>query len=145
MRHGSGVVEKVHPDQGGDLIVAAAAGSELAPEVGADFDDVEGSLECAVHILVAGLRNEGPVLDGDGEAVEARVHPGFFVGGEISGGGERLRMGVGAGEVVERERPVEVRGSAQFNEFGRRPRGEPAAPVPPAFVPSPLVSLTAPA
>ena len=46
------VVEQVHPDERGDLVVAAAARAQRASELGADGLD-ERAFEGAVHVLVA--------------------------------------------------------------------------------------------
>ena len=56
------------------------------------------------------------------------VHRPLLVGGEIAGRGERLRVRVRAGDVVEREVPVEVGGAAQRRELRRRPGRESGAP-----------------
>ena len=52
------VVEQVHPHEGGDLVVAAAAGAELAAELGSDDAD-ERLLERAVHVFVGRVGHAG--------------------------------------------------------------------------------------
>ena len=123
----AGVVEQVHPHEGRDLVVAAAAGAQLAAELRADFADERG-LERAVHVFVTGSGTQRAVLDAAGQGIQPRVHAPRLVGGEVPGGGERLGVGVGAGDVVEREVPVEVRRTAQRRELRRGPGGEPRPP-----------------
>ena len=121
------MIEQVHPHEGGDLIVAASSGAQLAAELGTHGTQ-ERRLESAVDILIAGARTQRAVLDAARQRVETFVHRPLFVGGEVARRGERLRVRVGARDVVQREAPVEVGGATQCREFGRRPGGESRAP-----------------
>ena len=56
------VVEQVHPHERRDLVVAAAAGAQLAAELGTDVCD-ERLLERAVHVLVVRTGLQRPVGD----------------------------------------------------------------------------------
>ena len=44
------MITQVHPQIGRDLVVAAAAGPELAAELADPFQ--QAALECGVHVLV---------------------------------------------------------------------------------------------
>ena len=70
------VVEQVHPDEGGDLVVAAAARAQPASELGADRLD-QRPFEGAVHVLVVRRGHEVARLDPPGDDVEPLVHGGL--------------------------------------------------------------------
>ena len=54
-----GVVEQVHPQQGGDLVVARPAGAQPAAQLGADLLEQQ-PLQGAVHVLVDGSGSSSP-------------------------------------------------------------------------------------
>ena len=66
-----GVVAQVHPEEGGDLVVAGPAGAQLAAEVGAEPLQ-QPALQRGVHVLVGDGAGEGAVGDVGFEPVEAR-------------------------------------------------------------------------
>ena len=69
------VVAQQHPDEGGDLVVAAAAGAQLAAELAAgDLD--QAALEGAVHVFVARGRQEPAVAHALLERGERGEHAG---------------------------------------------------------------------
>ncbi len=112
------MIEQVQTHERRDLVVAAAPRPQLAAELGTDLGD-EGGLERAVHVFVAGSRLQSAVLHARRERVEAGVHPTLLVAVEVSRLREGARMRVRTREVVGRELPVEVRGTAQLSELGR--------------------------
>ncbi|GAA3111009.1 hypothetical protein GCM10020254_66400 [Streptomyces goshikiensis] len=123
------MVAQVHPEEGGDLVVAGPAGAQLAAEVGAEPLQ-QAALEGGVHVLVGDGAGEGAVGDIGFEPVQARDHAVEFVGREQARLGEHPGVGAGAGDVVGRETPVEVDGRRQQGQRLRRAVGEPAAPEP---------------
>ena len=127
VRDGRGMVEQVQPDQGGDLVVAAASGAELAAELRPGDPD-QLALQGAVHVFIGVGRDDAAVEDGGFEPVEGGRHPTRFVVGEVSGCREGRRVRPGTGDVVPRELPVELGRSAQGGQFRRRARGESRAP-----------------
>jgi hypothetical protein len=70
-RDRAGLVTQVHPEEGGDLVVARATGPQPAADVGAGPLD-EAPLQRGVDVLVAGLRHELPRLDVGAQGLEAR-------------------------------------------------------------------------
>ena len=142
-RDRAGVIQQVHPHERRDLVVAAAAGAQLAAELRPDDAD-ERLLERAVDVFVAGDRRQRAIGDPASELIEAGMHRPLLVGGEVAGGGERLRVGVGSRDVVEREHPVEVGRTAQRGELGDGPVANRAPHRAPSLVASDLPVLTAP-
>ena len=99
------------------------------PPSSAPTASIRAALEGAVHVFVVVARRRGrPPATRRVDRVESGVHRRSLVGVEVAGGRQRLGVRVRAGEVVERQLPVEVGRAAQRGEFGRRPVGEPAAP-----------------
>ena len=121
------VVEQVHPDEGGDLVVAAAARAQPASELGADRLD-ERAFERAVHVLVRRRGHELAGLDAPGDDIQPLVHRGLVVRRQEPGRRERLGVRVRPGDVVEGELPVEVGRPRERGELGRRAVGEPCRP-----------------
>ena len=80
--------QQVHPHEGGDLVVAAAAGAQLAAELGADDLD-ERALERTVHVLVAGSARRAAALD----PLEQVVEPGDASPQLVLGRGSRPPRG----------------------------------------------------
>jgi hypothetical protein len=115
-RDRAGMIKKIHPDESCDLVVAAAARAQLAPELGADGSD-QCLFESSVDVLVLRRRAQRAVLDTASERVEAVVHRPLLVDGEIPGRGQSLCMRVRPGDVVEREIPIEMRRAAERGQL----------------------------
>ena len=120
-------VAQPHPEQRGHLVVSRAAGPQPTTQVGPDPVD-QSPLQRGVHVLVGDQRSETPVGEVLGQAVQAGQQPVALIVGQQSGVEEDLRVGLGRGDVVRRQHPVEVGGSAQRGQCIGRAVGEPPAP-----------------
>ncbi|GMA92877.1 hypothetical protein GCM10025869_34060 [Homoserinibacter gongjuensis] len=92
MPDAGGMVEQVQPDERRDLVVAAAARTQLAAELGADGRD-ELALEGEVHVLVFGKRTDDAVAHTAIDHLEPLEHPLQLVVVEEPRGRERPRVG----------------------------------------------------
>ena len=81
-----------------------------------------------MHILIGFGRDEFAGVHPTQQLVESRMHSRQLVIGEQSRMVEDLRVGLGTGDVVLRQAPVEVRGLAQRGQRIGRTVGESSAP-----------------
>lgn len=88
------MLTQVHPEQGGDLVVAGAARPQPAADIRAGPLD-ETALERGVDVLVAVLGHERPALDVDPQPVERVEHR--LEGGVVEQARPVQDPGVGAG------------------------------------------------
>ena len=120
-------VAQVHPDHGGDLVVAGAASTQLASEI---FSGPlqESALQGPVDVLIRVCGDEAARRDVVVQPLQRREHTGQLVVTEQLGAVQHPGVGLGAGDVVGGELPVEVRGLAQRRHDVGRAGGEAAAP-----------------
>jgi hypothetical protein len=116
------------PQVGRHLVVAAAAGPQLAAE-GSDPLE-QAALEGRVHVLVLGGRAEGAVAYRGPQRVERTQQVGELAVREQAGAVQDTGVRPRGGEVVRRQAPVEVHAHRQPGQGLARPAGEPAAPQP---------------
>jgi len=98
-------------------------GSRLGPD---PIDQT--ALQCAMHVLVDDQRGEAPVRDIVGQAVQTGEQTVALIFGEQPGVEQHQSVRLGRGDVIGRQHPVEVGGSAQRRQRIGRALGEPAAP-----------------
>ena len=113
---------------GGHLVVAAAAGAQLAAEGAEPLE--QAALQRGVHVLVVDRRAELAAADGVVEVVQRGEQPSELTAVEQAGAVQDAGVRPGGGQVVRREPPVEVHGHRQPGERLGRAAGEPAAPQP---------------
>ncbi len=122
-----GMVEQVEPHESCDLVVAAAAGAQLAAELRTKSGH-QLALQREVHILIGVTRTDRAVGDPRVDLVDAGEHPLELVGGQEARRGERAGVCARAAQVVGRQLPVEVGRAAQRLELGRGAIREASAP-----------------
>jgi hypothetical protein len=105
-------VADVELEVGGDLIVAAAAGVELAADVAEPRD--ERGLDVHVDVFQLGAEGEGAALEFGEDVVEGRRDLVAFAGGEQTDVGQHAGMGLRAADVDLGEAGVEA------DRFGER-------------------------
>ena len=133
-------VAQVEPQVGGDLVVAAAAGAQLAAERAEPLE--QAALEGGVHVLVVDRRPERRRSRDRGvEVVERGEHLAELVVVEQAGAVQHPGVRPRGGQVVGREPPVEVHADRQPGQRVARPAAEPPAPQPGRCV-AVLLSLT---
>src|SRR6218665_2622098 len=88
------VVFKVEPDKGCDLVVAAAAGTYLAAQFGAQ-DWEKGCLERSVHVFVGVGGAQFSCRNPPIKLVKPGNHRGKLGTGEVSRGSQSPRVGPG--------------------------------------------------
>jgi hypothetical protein len=113
---------------GRHLVVAAAAGAQLAAERADPLE--QAALQGRVHVLVVGRRPEAAVVHRRAERVEGTQQVVELAVGEQAGAVQDTGVRPGGREVVRREAPVEVHAHRQPGQGLARPAGEPAAPQP---------------
>ena len=124
-----GVVAQVEPQVGGDLVVAAAAGAQLAAERAEPLE--QAALQRGVHVLV-GRRSAGTSPDAQAGSRSSRAPSMRPSSSSVEQPGAVQHPGVRAGaeQVVRREPPVEVDAHRQpwpARRPGRRRTGRPRA------------------
>ena len=102
------VIEKIQPNKGGDLVVAAAPGAQLAAEFGTRDVD-ESAFEGAVHVFIRLQSYKLSGGDRGPEGFEGRDHAGKLGAVEVAGGRERGRVRPGALQIVGPQLPVKMR------------------------------------
>ena len=102
----AGVIAQVQAQVGGDLVVTAAAGPQLA---GQRADPLQqAAFQRGVHVLVGGGRAEPPLPAGLAQVVQRGQHPGQFGLVEQAGLAQHAGVGAGGQQVVGGEPPVEL-------------------------------------
>ena len=122
-----GLLAEVHPEQGRDLVVARAAGTQTSADIGAGALD-QAPFQGGVHVLVVLGGSEGARDDICLEFVQSRQHGGETHVVKEAGGGKDLRVRAAAGDVVGRQPPVEVGRLRQCRKGIRRSAREATAP-----------------
>ena len=122
------LVAQVQAQVGGDLVVAAAAGPQLAAERADPLE--QAAFERGVHVLVGGGRAEPAVAAGLPEAVQGRQQPGELLVVQQPGLVQHARVRGGGEQIVGRQPPVKLDADRQPRECLRRPGLEPASPQP---------------
>jgi hypothetical protein len=125
---GADVVAQVQPQVGGDLVVAAAAGAQLAAQRAQLLR--QPALERLVDVLVGLDRTEGARRHLGGELGQRAEHPRQLVVGQQSGPVQDTGVRPRAGQVERGQLPVEVGRLAQRGHRRRGAAAEAAAPQP---------------
>ena len=120
-------VPQPHPEQGGHLVVARAAGAQPPTEIGAHPVD-QPALQRTVDVLVGDDRREAAVGDVGAEAVQPGQQPVALLVGEQPRPVQHLRVRLRRGDVIRRQHPVELGRLAQRRKGRRGSVGEPPAP-----------------
>ena len=123
----SGFPAQIHADEGGDLVVARAAGTELAAKRRAGSLD-EATLQRGVHVLIVDGRGERTRCNVSVEAIQRFVHVGAFLIGQQADTMQLISVRVRSGDVYVGQAEVEVRRHAQRRQSLRRPAGKAATP-----------------
>ncbi len=121
-----GGVAEVEPQVGRHLVVARAAGAQLAAEAAELLE--QPALQRGVHVLVLDPRAERAVGDLGAQLVEGAQHPVQLVDVEQPRAVQDAGVRLGGEQVVRREAPVEVDADRQPGERLGRTALEPAAP-----------------
>ena len=120
-------VAQPHPKQRGHLVISRPACPQPTAQVGPDPID-QSPLQRGVHVLVGDQRGEAPVGDVLGQAVQTGQQPVALILGQQPGVEQHQSVGLGRGDVVRRQHPVEVGGPTQRGQRIGRAVGEPPAP-----------------
>ena len=135
----------VQPQVGGDLVVAAAPGVELGPDVAGQLGDP--ALDGGVDVLVVGLEDEAcPPSSSSSTRSRAARSIGHLVVGEEAAPAEAPHVGPRAGQVVAGQAPVEGEADGEGHHLirrsrrGGRPRGSRGSPRRRRHRPRPLLA-----
>ena len=121
-----GVVTQVQPQVGGYLVVAAAAGAQLAAEGTEPLE--QATLERGVHVLVGHRGPERSLLHRGVEVVERLEHRVGLAVAEQSRPVQHSRVRAGREQVVAGQPPVELNAQRQPRQGVRGAALKPPAP-----------------
>jgi hypothetical protein len=120
-------IAQAHPQQRGDLVVAAAPGPQSPADICSGPLD-EPSFQRGVHVFVVGLRSERPRVDVDEQLVQRPQHRRQVRVVEQTRAMQDPGVGLRPRDVVCREPPVEVGAAGQLGQRVGRATGETSAP-----------------
>ena len=123
----AGLVAQVHPDEGGNLVVARTPGTQLPAKFRTGAFD-EAALEAGVDVLVVGPRAERTRGDVVVEKREGGKHPGQLGVGQEAGLMQGASVRARASDIVACQAPVKVSGAGKLGQCVRGRATKTAAP-----------------